>query len=718
MPEGCQGPVLSADKRMPGFEICKPFSEGLALVMNSKTRSYGYIDREGSLVIPDSFADAQPFSEGLAAVLPDQWGKYGYIDKTGRTAIPPAFDAAFPFSAGLAAVRINGKYGFADKTGALQIPPQFDRASAFSEGLAQIVSEGLAGFVDTSGRIVIEPGYFKTSRFQDGLAAACSRSKCGFVDRGGKERIAFTYDDAGGFSQGFAPVRKGSLWGYIDTSGKWLVEPEFQEAHEFREGVALVGKRVTNPPDRGYGGYSGTTTVCGFLDRTGKFLIEPSIPRAASFSGGLARIQVPAGGLCSDCYDVSYLRKDGSLLPRYRFGGSFQGGAAVVKGGASGEHGFLIDESGRGLIEFDGARFEEPEARAASNLRVLYGYVGRDGKTMISHRHSHAEPFSDGLALVRARDGRKASRSYFIDTAGTLRLELPVGVSYAEPFSDGLAMLVFSEKTTRRYAYMDKTGAVQIEGPFTEARPFSGGLAAVKTTSQLGRNDWGYINRKGEFAVQPGYNHAGPFIGGLATVSFIKGTYLFGAVVGQDGKLVAESFYPLDSRVDQRDILRQYAGSEVSRELVPIHTKQGFAYANRNGAIAIGSGRFAKGEEFSEGLAAVMLASAEGRGPWGYINAAGQIVIDARFREAHIFSEGLALVRDESERYGFIDPRGEWAIPPSFYEEAHTFSDGRALVKLNGSFGYIDRQGNLAIRPKYVRAASFTEGLAATGLGQ
>ena len=238
----------------------------------------------------------------------------------------------------------------------------------------------------------------------------------------------------------------------------------------------------------------------------------------------------------------------------------------------------------------------------------------------------------------------------------------------------------------------------------------------MKTTSELNRNDWGYINRKGEFVVQPSYNQAGPFIGSLATVSFIKGTYLFGGVIDQNGKLVAESFYPFDSLVDRQEILREYTNSKAPREQVPLQTRQGFAYVNRAGTIAIRDPSFARGEEFSEGLSAVMLASAEGQGPWGYIDTTGRLVISARYREAHVFSGGLALVREETERYGFIGKDGRWVIPPSFFEEARSFSDGRALIKLNGFYGYIDRQGNLAIRPKYVRAASFSEGLAATGL--
>ena len=114
--------------------------------------------------------------------------------------------------------------------------------------------------------------------------------------------------------------------------------------------------------------------------------------------------------------------------------------------------------------------------RAASAMTVLYGYVTRDGKTSILYRYSHAKSFSEGLALVSAHGGKKLARPHFIDTAGAPRLELPAGASDAEPFSDGLAMLVFYEKGIRRYAWMDKTGTIQVEGTFREARSFTGGL--------------------------------------------------------------------------------------------------------------------------------------------------------------------------------------------------------------------------------------------------
>lgn len=694
----CRNPVIIARKKLAGYEICSALHEGLAVVLASKTRKLGFADRDGNVAIAARFYAAYPFSEGLAAVQTNWSAGFGYIDRTGKLAIPPSFDGAFAFSEGLAAVKLNGKYGYIGKTGAMAIPATFDWAEGFSEGLAKVVVEGMAGFVDKTGAMAVSPVYWKAGQFRGGLASACTRDRCGFVNQNGEVAIPFRFDDARDFSSGFAPVREGAKWGYIDTGGNWLVTPRFEEAHEFREGAALVGKLERDPPDRGYGGYSGETTVYGFLDPRGGFLIPPSIPRAGSFSDGLSRIQVPAGGLCSDCYDVRYLAKDGRLLPRYGFGGDFHGGTAVVRGGAGGNAGYLIDRDGDALIEFDAARFDSLERRAARTHRIRFGYLDRNGKTAIPFAFHEAEPFSEGVALVRGPGKGRAYRLQFIDRRGELRLEIPAAASRAQSFSGGLALISYHEKGRTRFVYVNRQGEARIEGEWDEAHPFADGLAAVKTGREAGANDWGYIDASGKTAIAPAYRSAGAFSGGLAPVTYVEDTYLRSGWIDRDGKMRVPSFYePVN-------------GPPGPRDLVPVWTPEGFAYAARDGRIAIRDRRIAMGNPFYEGLAAVFDGSR-----WGYIDTAGKTAIPARFVEAARFSEGVAAVRDEAGRRGYIDRAGGWAVAPAFFEEARDFSDGLALVKVNGLFGYIDRKGGFRIRPAFPRAQPFREGLAVVG---
>jgi len=51
-------------------------------------------------------------------------------------------------------------------------------------------------------------------------------------------------------------------------------------------------------------------------------------------------------------------------------------------------------------------------------------------------------------------------------------------------------------------------------------------------------------------------------------------------------------------------------------------------------------------------------------------------------------------------------------------EDAQPFADGLAPAKLNGRWGYLDRNGNFAIPPRFLAAAPFSEGLAATAVAK
>jgi hypothetical protein len=74
------------------------------------------------------------------------------------------------------------------------------------------------------------------------------------------------------------------------------------------------------------------------------------------------------------------------------------------------------------------------------------------------------------------------------------------------------------------------------------------------------------------------------------------------------------------------------------------------------------------------------------------------------------FSEGLARVRD-GRGWGFIDKQGNEVIEPRF-QSAGAFSEGLAAVQVEGLWGYIDRSGQMVIEPQYDIANEFSEGLA------
>jgi hypothetical protein len=151
-------------------------------------RKVGYIDKTGKMVIAPQFdgvydvihtasdvsepfkyyssGKERDFSEGVAAIRIDE-RLWGYVDKQGRVVIRPQFVYAGQFKEGLApvAIRKSGKrvYGFINRVGQFAIPPQYDDVKEFRHGLAMVSFQDSRGevtkfgYIDKKGRYVWKP---------------------------------------------------------------------------------------------------------------------------------------------------------------------------------------------------------------------------------------------------------------------------------------------------------------------------------------------------------------------------------------------------------------------------------------------------------------------------------------------------------------------------------------------------------------------------------
>jgi serine/threonine protein kinase len=88
----------------------------------------------------------------------------------------------------------------------------------------------------------------------------------------------------------------------------------------------------------------------------------------------------------------------------------------------------------------------------------------------------------------------------------------------------------------------------------------------------------------------------------------------------------------------------------------------------------------------------------------------GNEVISLKYDDAGSFSEGLAPVKLNG-KWGYIDKQDRQVISLK-YDLADSFSEGLAPVELNGKWGYIDKQDRQVMECRYDAADSFSEGLA------
>lgn len=363
--ESCAGSTGEADGKV---------EEDVLFLINEDGK-FGYVNREGKIVIAPQFIDAQVFSEGLACVwvgnLED--GKYGYIDKSGKIVINPQFAEANEFSEGMALVRMvgrsllvpskegdcenNWRWRFIDKTGEFVGDMQFEYAHNFSEGLALVNIGNRYGYIDKNGKIAINPQFSHAEDFSEGLALVyaedpqCDKydylkwmeenapsgymeyihgevtgfSKVGYIDKEGALVIKPQFFMARAFSDGMAAVNVRDKWGFIDKNGEMVIKPQFDAVGAFSEGLACVE----------IGG------KWGYINKTGIFVINPKYDDAEDFSEGMASVEV--NGL--ECF----IDKKGNNIIEPQFGwlSPFKNGLAYAAGGKAGNISGLIDKTGK-----------------------------------------------------------------------------------------------------------------------------------------------------------------------------------------------------------------------------------------------------------------------------------------------------------------------------------------------------------------------------------
>lgn len=227
-------------------------------------------------------------------------GAWGYVDREGELVVEPRFERAKGFYENRAAVQIDGAWGYIDTTGAVAIEPRFGSAGRFSEGLAAVAPEGRGphGYVDPTGEMVIPPDFPVTyesvqdRHFRDGLAPTQKanpkgQDPFGFIDREGSWAIEARFRTAQPFGEGLAAVKIWNTegWAYVDTAGTAVLEVPWDRVRPFSGGLAAVDTAD------GFGG------AWRYMDRTGEIVLRPTFgsgtsapDRAESFSEGLALI--------------------------------------------------------------------------------------------------------------------------------------------------------------------------------------------------------------------------------------------------------------------------------------------------------------------------------------------------------------------------------------------------------------------------------------------
>lgn len=427
-PEKSTAPAAVTDEKNPKvkhIQAGKPVSIGKQRAMQlPESPTLFFINKLGKQAIPYMFYDASPFQEGLAAALiADQWG---YIDKEGTVQIGAEYDQAGEFKEGLAPVKIKDKWGYIDRTGKLAIEPRFAVAEEFKNGYAAvqlskdspefpqkasdqlqsilkdpdmpslkkawmaIASSRAAGIIDKKGKFLFDPFYSSIQNFSDDLCLAKEGATIMYLNKKGQVAVSPKCQDAKSFSDGMAAIKVNDKWGFINASGAVVIKPTFDEVEDFQKGLA---------PARISGKW-------GFINKKGKWAIQPKYDVVwEGFQSGVAVVGKDVCPIANTHADVTRVASGFLVARRTGRDKNFDESTTPLEPGyfAYPDYRFtLIGKDEKPLVE---KQFEHI-GQLSDGLRVVrldgkFGYIDNLGNTMIQPTYKTADPFSDGLAIVK-----------------------------------------------------------------------------------------------------------------------------------------------------------------------------------------------------------------------------------------------------------------------------------------------------------------------------
>lgn len=289
------------------------------------------------------------------------------------------------------------------------------------------------GYIDRAGNWAIKPKFDRASTFNSGLAHVSNGQTGGYIDKAGRWILRPT-QGVGDFSEGLAPAQEEvtGKWGFIDIHGEYAIKPQFDDVYGFSEGLACIAKKTSPSPD--------SDRRYGYINHQGRIVIPVQFDLAdQSFHDGLARVWPKDKR-------YHYIDKTGKKSVTPNFLGNacrfeyFSEGVAPVQEGPNDY--YYADKHGQQTVpgEYASAEpFHEGLAIVKLDPHGKFGYIDKSGKLAISAEFDVATQFSEGLAAVC-----RAGHSYVLDTSGKVLFKLDPRVNVCQ-YHDGLAAAEFMD---------------------------------------------------------------------------------------------------------------------------------------------------------------------------------------------------------------------------------------------------------------------------------
>jgi hypothetical protein len=294
-----------------------------------------------------------------------------------------------------------------------------------------------------------------------------------------------------------------------------------------------------------------------------------------------------------------------------------------------------------------------------------------------------------------------------------------------------------------KWGYINDNGDFVIEPIFEYVMSFQANDLAVVQLNNL----QGLINKEGSFIVNPKYENINEFSEGRASVLDKEGF----KIINERGREIIDKHYDyIGNFTSGRAVASKRVGDvyyygyldREGKEIIPIKYKNAYDFKDGKALVELEDNKFALINTLGKilntyeyefvgpiGDNELLAFSRKSEGEKGYINIAGNIIIEPRFTIALPFEKGRAVVniaKDYSNKYGLIDTQGNYVIQPE-YNDINIIGEKRASVGeaidedkpyLGSKYAISDTNGNFLTEFIYSNVTSYKEGFASASDGE
>lgn len=650
----------------------------------------GMIDSKNKIIIPFEYSNVgNPChtSNGYSIIWVEKDGKLGIYNDDGKEIQPCDIDKAYiltenksielsytdcPSTDYIYIVR-NGLTGLI--SGSIFetiIPCMYEYLSPIKTSKAFYKANGKWGIIDTSNKTIklaiydnveidgstLSERKMPSMAFQSNMYVR-NNGKVGMLKANGEDFIPVKYDSLGMYSDNMLVAKVGDKYGFLNEEGKESVPFVYSQAHNYSEGLAAVvnenGKYL-------------------FIDKLGNVAIKPKeYDRVDDFQNGTCKVY----------------RKD-KVWEINREGKKVKDSTKKL------EEDNVHDGSDHDDIYVENTNYGNNNDTTNTLTPNITSTLNFNDK-IFQHQHTRADN-------VMPHDKNKDKTELKYGEISDLKKQKP------------------NERITEidRSRYNDKDDDIQLSQQFSQnickydevLDNFSDGLLPVTKNKKLG-----YINAKGEevipctlkYYIEPGMDDGsvifGRFKEGLAKVCSFDGESgaeeSFGAknikfgYMDKMGKIIIPPIYQTAGDFSEG---KAYVSSETFNGFIDITGKKLFEI----------KGMIDRNLEFVDGM---LMTTDTDNNQYLFYNSEGKVVLkismDKYWRLSN-FHEGLAYfehydnINDCIDRKGFIDKNGIEVLNLTEYKIINSFSEGLAAVSKDGNkFGFINTQGEIVIPCQY-----------------